>query len=58
MRRNRPESGRGRNQGNRQGAGPAGKCICPACGTEVDHQRDTPCYEMKCPDCGTVMRRR
>ncbi len=36
-------------------AGPVGKCICPACGAKVEHQTGVPCYEMKCPKCGTMM---
>lgn len=49
--------GKGRNQGNQAGAGPAGKCICPECGKEVDHKKGVPCYEMECSVCGTKLRR-
>ena len=58
MRKNNPGRGRGKNQGNRQGSGPAGKCICPQCGAEVTHKRGTPCYEVDCPECETAMRRK
>ena len=46
-------TGRGRMGG--QSMGPGGKCTCPACGTKVDHQVGTPCYEVNCPKCGTRM---
>ena len=48
--------GLGRNQGI--AAGPQGKCVCIKCGTEVLHQRGTPCTEMKCPKCGAQMTRK
>ena len=38
-------------------AGPDGKCICPNCGHQVLHQVAQPCYEIKCPKCGTEMTR-
>lgn len=52
--------GQGRGTGGRsrpsdQSAGPAGVCICPACGKKKEHTRGIPCYEMKCPECGTNM---
>jgi len=50
-------TGRGRLGGNRAGAGPGGNCICPNCGTRVPHEVGTPCYERRCPKCGTAMRR-
>ena len=43
--------------GGPKAAGPGGKCICPSCGHEVPHQAGTPCYEVKCPKCGTKMTR-
>ncbi|MFO8143447.1 MAG: hypothetical protein R6T78_02070 [Dehalococcoidales bacterium] len=49
--------GAGRMGGNRPGAGPSGKCVCPACGAKVDHQRGTPCYDISCPKCGARMTR-
>ncbi len=45
----------GRMGGTRPGAGPAGSCVCPSCGTKVAHQRGTPCYNLTCPKCGTKM---
>lgn len=47
--------GRGRMGGF--GAGPGGNCVCPKCGKKVAHPRGTPCYQMKCPSCGTPMTR-
>ena len=47
--------GRGRMGGNRPGAGPAGYCVCPSCGTKVAHQRGVPCYSVNCPKCGASM---
>ncbi|MCK9276255.1 MAG: DUF5320 domain-containing protein [Syntrophales bacterium] len=61
-----PKTGRGMG-GQRQGggrglgggfaAGPGGYCVCPNCGEKADHQLGTPCYEQKCPKCGTAMTR-
>ena len=49
--------GRGRMGGNRPGAGPAGFCVCPACGAKVSHQQAVPCYQINCPECGRPMTR-
>ena len=45
--------GRGRMDGRGLGAG--GECICPNCGYKATHQQGVPCYEVKCPKCGTTM---
>lgn len=37
--------------------GPGGNCVCPSCGKQVPHVRGTPCYQHKCPNCGTQMTR-
>lgn len=55
-------SGRGQSRGpgrmgGRQAAGPGGYCICPNCGHKVPHQVGQPCYDIKCPKCGTTMMR-
>ena len=52
-----PRTGRGmgRGGGNRQGAGPGGNCICPACGAKIPHQAGAPCASMNCPKCGAYM---
>ena len=47
--------GENRMGGSRPGAGPSGNCACPNCGKKVPHQTGTPCYEIKCPACGTKM---
>jgi Na+-translocating ferredoxin:NAD+ oxidoreductase subunit B len=49
--------GYGRNRTN-LGLGPSGNCVCPKCGTEVSHKRGVPCYEMKCPNCGSTLARK
>ncbi len=53
--------GAGRGQGRGRmggfGLGPSGTCVCPKCGYEMPHQRGIPCYQQKCPKCGTMMTR-
>ena len=52
--------GQGRGPGRMGGAkaaGPGGNCACPACGHSMPHQVGKPCYEHKCPKCGTTMTR-
>lgn len=49
-------AGRGRMSGS-YAAGPRGKCRCPRCGYETPHTRGTPCTQMKCPKCGTLLTR-
>ncbi len=41
--------------GNRAGAGPGGQCVCPSCGTKVAHRIGVPCYQARCPECGSSM---
>jgi hypothetical protein len=48
--------GRGR-MGASQAAGPDGNCVCPNCGEKVKHVAGKPCYNQKCPKCGTQMLR-
>ena len=45
----------GRMGGNRRGAGPGGKCVCPSCGHIATHSIGIPCYQMSCPKCGASM---
>ncbi len=54
--RGRGFGGRGR-MGGPFAAGPGGKCVCPKCGHEQAHGRGTPCNEIRCPKCGTLMTR-
>ncbi len=39
------------------GLGPGGQCVCPNCGHKLSHNRGVPCYQQKCPKCGTSMTR-
>jgi len=36
-------------------AGPGGTCVCPKCKHEISHSVGTPCYQIRCPKCGTQM---
>jgi len=49
--------GRGRRGGGGMGLGPGGNCVCPQCGKVVAHRPGTPCSQMKCPACGSLMMR-
>ncbi|MGD8814577.1 MAG: hypothetical protein PVI78_08900 [Anaerolineales bacterium] len=48
--------GRGR-MGGPVAAGPGGNCICPNCGHRITHVVGQPCFDHKCPKCGTAMTR-
>jgi hypothetical protein len=52
-------SGRGR-MGGSFSAGPGGVCVCtnPDCQHEMTHQAGVPCYQAKCPKCGSPMVRK
>jgi hypothetical protein len=52
----RSGGGRGR-MGGGKAAGPAGYCVCTNCGHRVKHVAGKPCFELKCPKCGTLMTR-
>lgn len=47
---------RGRMGGS--GLGPGGECVCTKCGATAPHQRGTPCMQMKCSRCGSMMTRK
>ena len=51
--------GRGRMGGPFQ-AGPGGTCVCvnPECKHEIPHLAGQPCYQQKCPKCGSPMIRK
>lgn len=53
----RSGGGGGGRMGGPRAAGPEGNCICPSCGHKEPHVAGQPCYNKKCPKCGTVMRR-
>ena len=48
--------GRGIEPG-KQGADPAGDCVCLSCGEKVAHKRGVPCFAVVCPKCGAKMTR-
>ena len=52
--------GRGRGRMGGLSAGPGGVCICTnsECGHTMPHKRGTPCYQLKCPKCGSPMTRK
>ncbi|RQD64604.1 MAG: hypothetical protein D5R98_04365 [Desulfonatronovibrio sp. MSAO_Bac4] len=63
MGQGRGQAGSGASAGTsgmgRGGAGgAAGVCTCTKCGHQAPHERGKPCMEMKCPECGAVMRGR
>lgn len=55
--------GWGKGSGGQRGAGGPGwgrvpeTCICPQCGMIIPHQRGIPCFQTKCPRCGSPMMR-
>ena len=49
--------GSGQGRGGGFAAGPGGDCVCPKCGEKTPHPLGSPCYEQKCPQCGTAMTR-
>jgi len=53
---NKGMGGRGR-IGGQKAAGPAGDCLCPACGHREAHERGRPCAQKLCPKCGAAMTR-
>jgi hypothetical protein len=53
----RGQGGSRQGRGGGFGAGPGGTCVCPNCGERAPHQTGSPCYEQKCPTCGTAMTR-
>ena len=37
--------------------GRAWKSVCPQCGTKAPRERGVPCFQQKCPKCGSTMAR-
>jgi hypothetical protein len=52
-----PGGGRGRGLRGGFGLGPGGHCRCTKCGYTEPHQLGIPCYDRKCPKCGSPMLR-
>ncbi|MBW1902832.1 MAG: hypothetical protein JRJ20_14575 [Deltaproteobacteria bacterium] len=50
-------SGGGKGMGGGRGMGQGGECVCPNCGEKAAHERGIPCFEIKCPKCGSSMTR-
>ena len=50
-------NGRNRRYGRKVGGGPGGYCVCTnsRCGYKVLHEAGKPCYQQKCPKCGSPM---
>lgn len=51
----RGSQGGGRGRMGGQGSGPGGECVCPQCGHRESHQQGQPCFDRKCPKCGTSL---
>ena len=43
--------------GQTQGMGIGGYCICPKCDYRAPHQRGIPCQDQRCPKCGAKLMR-
>ena len=41
----------------REALGPAGNCVCLACGATKPHVPGVPCMQERCPSCGKAMMR-
>jgi len=59
-----PGFGRGAGRGRRGGQGrnlggsrSGGNCVCPTCDHKEIHKAGKPCFELKCPTCGTALNR-
>ncbi len=43
--------------GDKGAGGPGGFCVCPKCGSKVEHKRGIPCSQVRCPECSISMTR-
>ena len=63
FRRGKRSTGMGKQGDSRNGmvgfghGGPPTNCICPQCGLVIPHEPGTPCFQRKCPQCGSFMTR-
>ncbi len=60
-RRGRGMSSYGRGQGQGRGRmggrryGPPAECVCSRCNTSIPHKPGSPCWQERCPKCGSPM---
>jgi hypothetical protein len=50
-------AGKRRGMGGFGQGGPPTNCICPQCSLVVPHEPGIPCFQRKCPQCGSFMAR-
>jgi len=50
-------AGRGRKKGGCGRDAPPANCICPQCGLMAPREPGIPCFQRKCPQCGSFMAR-
>lgn len=46
-----------RERKDRKGLGPDGYCVCPQCNYRIPHQQGISCSSLRCPNCGTNLKR-
>ncbi|MBP6940760.1 MAG: hypothetical protein KBB65_03220 [Syntrophorhabdaceae bacterium] len=49
--------GQRRGMGRWGHGGPPTNCVCPRCGILVPHEPGVPCFQRRCPQCGSFMAR-
>jgi hypothetical protein len=55
--RGRGSFGPGRGGGRWGHGGPPTDCVCPQCGLVVPRDPGVPCFQRRCPQCGSFMAR-
>lgn len=50
------KGGRGSEDGSGAGGSPT-NCVCPACGLVMPREPGIPCFQRRCPTCGSPMAR-